>query len=196
MAEILIYHAQKGEKADEVDVPLTDPRVDAVLQSCIGKDWPMYLHIEFASLHGNKRKQTMHELEKFVDTNPSHPFILTHMGQLDANEVRPLLDRHSNLYFMVAHTNPVLTSVSNQPWMDMFSGVTLKDEWKQLMIEYQDRFIFALDNVWQRHWQEYYLPQIDLWRKVLAELPGPVAHKFAHGNAERLWRLPIKNHHE
>lgn len=192
MAEILIYHAQKGSKAGEVDVPLTDPRVDAVLQACLEQGWPMYLHIEFSSLYGNKRKDTMQGLERFVDAQAGHPFVLTHMGQLDTNEVKPLLERHSNLYFMVAHTNPVLTSKSNQPWTDMFDGDFLKDEWKQLMGQYPGRFIFALDNVWERHWQEFYPEQMEVWRKALAELPNEVAHKFAHGNAERLWRLKPK----
>ncbi|WP_126453624.1 amidohydrolase family protein [Sulfuriflexus mobilis] len=189
MAEVLIYHAQKGNKAEEVDVPLTDPRVDAVLQACLEKGWPMYLHIEFASLHGDKRRQTMQALERFVDAQPAHPFVLTHMGQLNSDEAGPLLERHNNLYFMVAHTNPVITRQSNQPWTEMFSGDFLKDDWKQLMRQYPERFIFALDNVWQRHWQEFYIPQMAVWRKALAELPDEVAHKFAHGNAERLWRL-------
>lgn len=192
MAEILIYHAQKGNKADEVDVPLTDPRVDAVLQACLEQGWPMYLHIEFASLHGNKRTQTMQDLDKFIDAESMHPFVLTHMGQLDIPEVKSLLERHANLYFMVAHTNPVITDESNQPWTKMFSGENLKEEWKQVMIQYPDRFIFAMDNVWPRHWQDFYLRQMALWHSALAELPGEVAHKFAHANAERLWHLQPK----
>jgi predicted TIM-barrel fold metal-dependent hydrolase len=134
----------------------------------------------------------MQDLKSFVDAQPGQPFVLTHMGQLGVAEVKPLLERHSNLYFMAAHTNPVLTSKSNQPWTDLFAGDSLKDEWKQLMSQYPDRFIFALDNVWERHWQEFYLEQMDVWHKALAELPGEVAHKFAHGNAERLWRLSPK----
>ena len=193
MAEILIYHAQKGDKADEVDVELTDPRVDAVLQICLEKGWPMSLHIEFASLHGNRRKQMLHDLVSFIDRQPEHPFVLMHMGQLKAEEVGRLLASHTNLYFMTSHTNPVVTRQSNQPWTEMFSGELIKNEWKQLMIRHPDRFIFALDNVWQRHWQEFYLEQVRVWRKALAELPGDVAHQFAHGNAERLWRLSPMN---
>ena len=193
MAELLIYHAQKGSKADEVHVSLTDPRVGAVLQACLEQGWPMYLHIEFASLHGGKRKEVMNELESFVDAQPTHPFILTHMGQLGMDDVKRLLEKHSNLYFMAAHTNPVLTSQSNQPWTDMFEGDFLKADWKQLMNQYPDRFIFALDNVWERHWQEFYPEQIAIWRKALEKLPAEVAHKFAHGNAERLWRLMPRN---
>lgn len=192
MAEVLIYHAQKGGKAEEVAVPLTDPRVNAVLQACLEKGWPMYLHIEFASLHGSQYQQAMQGLTAFVNAQPGHPFILTHMGQLNTNEVKMLLEQHRNLYFMAAHSNPVITAKSNQPWTDMFDGDFLKAGWKQLMSDYPGRFIFALDNVWAQHWQDYYLQQMALWRKALAELPTEVAHQFAHGNAERLWQLSPK----
>ncbi|MCK4743877.1 MAG: amidohydrolase family protein [Sulfuriflexus sp.] len=193
MAEILIYHAQKGNKADEVNVELSDPRVDAVLQVCLEKNWPMTLHIEFSSVHGNLRSQIMRDMEAFISKQPEQPFALIHMGQLNADEVKRLIERHSNLYFMTSHTNPVVTSQSNQPWTELFSGDSLKDEWKQLMTKYPDRFIFALDNVWQRHWQDFYLEQMDVWHKALAELPNDVAHQFAHGNAERLWQLSPKH---
>lgn len=192
MAEILIYHAQKGNKADEVNVELSDQRVDAVLQVCLEKNWPMYLHIEFSSVHGNLRLQIMRDLETFISKQPEHPFVLTHMGQLNAKDVKRLIEGHTNIHFMTAHTDPVITSQSNQPWTQMFSGDLLKDEWKQLMIQHPDRFIFALDNVWQRHWQDFYIEQIAEWRKALAELPSNVAHQFSHGNAERLWRLSPK----
>ena len=72
----------------------------------------------------------------------------------------------------------------------MFEGKRLLADWKKLMIEHPDRFILGFDNVWPEHWSQYYLDQIKLWREAIKELPLEVAHAFAHGNAERLWRLP------
>lgn len=192
VAEILIYHAQKGNKADEVNVELTDPRVGAVLKVCLDNNWPMTLHIEFSSVFGDRRKEMMGNLESFIRRQPEHPFVLIHMGQLDAGEVKRLIGEHPNLYFMVSHTNPVVTSQSNQPWTELFSGDLLKPDWKQLMTRHPDRFVFALDNVWERHWNKFYLEQMRVWRTALSELPDDVAHQFAHGNAERLWKLPPK----
>ena len=58
-----------------------------------------------------------------------------------------------------------------------------------------DRFVFALDNVWPEHWEEFYLEQMKYWRNALADLPADVAHAIAHGNAERLWKFAPKEVH-
>ena len=34
--------------------------------------------------------------------------------------------------------------------------------------------------------------QIELWRSALSDLSGEVARAIAHGNAERLWKIPPK----
>ena len=73
----------------------------------------------------------------------------------------------------------------------MFSGEHLSADWKQLIIEYPDRFILGLDNVWSEHWGQPYLDQVELWREAIKDLPLEVTHAFAHGNAERLWNLQL-----
>lgn len=192
IAEVLIYHAQKGDKAPEVIVHPQDKRVQTALDAAIDMGWPFIIHIEFSSLSGSNKQQFMKEMETLLKTHPDHPFALIHMGQLDARAVRKLITTHPNLYFLTAHTNPVIVRHSNQPWINMFDGEKLTSEWKTLITQYPDRFVFALDNVWERHWQEYYLVQMGFWRKAVADLPPDVAHKFAHGNAERLWKLTPK----
>lgn len=57
------------------------------------------------------------------------------------------------------------------------------------MIEFPDRFVFALDNVWAEHWEKDYGSKIKLWRQALGALPVEVAGRIAHGNAERLYQL-------
>lgn len=74
----------------------------------------------------------------------------------------------------------------------MFDGAILAPEWQKLVLQQMDRFIFALDNVWARHWEEFYLDQMKYWRIVMTGLPTDVAHKWAHGNAERLWKISPK----
>ena len=66
----------------------------------------------------------------------------------------------------------------------------LATEWKQLTVKYPERFILGFDNVWPEHWGKFYLDQVALWRGAIRDLPAEVPHAFAHGNAERLWRLP------
>jgi hypothetical protein len=189
MAEVLLFHAQKGDKADEVDILANDPRVQYALDIARQESWPFVIHIEFASLHGRHREAHMQAMETMLRQNPGQAFCLNHMGQLSSSEVARLIRDHPNLYFLTAHTNPYIIQRSREPWTNIFKGRTLAPQWKALIIANPERFIFALDNVWAQHWRDDYAGQMDYWRSAVAELPGPVAQALAHGNAERLWRL-------
>ena len=189
VAEILIYHAQKGRKAPEVAVDLTDERVSVLLDKALSNSWPFIIHIEFASLIGSEKEKHMDDLQKLLIKYPDHPFALIHMGQLQPDEVRKLLDNHSNLHFITSHTNPPAINKSKQPWVNLFDGYRFKKQWKRLFIENPEKFIFAIDNVWAHHWEGIYNKKIEYWKKALSELPQDVSHMIAHGNAERLWNL-------
>jgi hypothetical protein len=189
MAEILLYHAQKGDKAEEVDVLASDPRVQYALGIARREGWPFVIHIEFASLHGRHRRQHMQAMEEMLEKFPGQPFCLNHMGQLSLDEVTRLIHDHPNLYFLTAHTNPYIIQRSQEPWTNIFRGRELEPRWKALIVSHPRRFVFALDNVWARHWRDYYDQQMDYWRRAVAGLPEPAASLLAHGNAERLWGL-------
>lgn len=189
MAEVLLYHAQKGNKAPEVIVLPDDPRVRAALKHALQQGWPFVAHIEFASLSRVGRERFMKAFETMLSENPQHPFILTHVGQLKADEARQLIESHKNIHFHTGWTNPAAVKSSRQPWTNLFSGNALAPEWRQLMVQYPERFLFALDNVFAEHWANFYLVQMEYWRKALSDLPAKAAHSIAHGNAERLWKL-------
>lgn len=189
MAEILLYHAQKGDMAPEVIVFPNDPRVKFAYSAAVEKNWPFVIHIEFASLQGERRQQFMQGMKKLLEDNPKQAIALNHLGQLSASELAPLLMQYQNLHVLTAHANPAIIEHSNQPWINMFEGMTLSPEWKELVIQYPKQFVFALDNVWERHWREFYPKQMDYWKSAMDDLPDEVAHAVAHGNAERLWHL-------
>lgn len=193
MAEVLMWHAEKGNpdrpKAPEVVVHPQDERVQVALRAAIERGWPFIIHIEFAGA-GSDSDAFMAEFEALLARHPDHPFALIHMGQLEAKDVRRLIETHKNIHFLTSHANPIITGNSRQPWIDMFDDESLTPVWGNLMTQYPERFILAFDNVWAHHWSTYYLWQIALWRKALAALPHEAAHAIAHGNAERLWRLP------
>ena len=190
-AEILVFHAQKGNKAPKVAVDLADERVSLLLTESLSQDWPVVIHIEFASLHGRERQRYMDGLSSLLEKHPRHPFVLIHMGQLHHQQVQELIAHHPNLYFLTSHTDSVTVNDSKQPWVNIFSlhGQHFKEHWKNLFISYPYRFIFALDNVWDYHWQASYDKKMKYWRTALSELPENSAHLIAHGNAERLWKL-------
>lgn len=189
MAELLLYHAQKGDLAEEVVVYPDDERVTAAFKAAEEKGWPFILHIEFASLGAGQKDRYLAALDTFLVQHSLHPVALIHMGQLDVSEVKRLINKYTNLYFLTSHSNTIASARSNQPWTNMFKGDVLAPEWAALIIEHSQRFIFALDNVWPEHWRNGYKEQVLLWRNALTRLPPDVAYAVAHKNAELLWKL-------
>lgn len=194
MAEVLLYHARKGNKAPEYVVYPEDERVRVALKYAIDNHWPFVVHIEFSSLYGKKKRRFMASLEGMLDQYPEDPFVLTHMGQLRPNECRRLIENHKNIHFHTGWTNPAAIKRSYQPWVNVFKEKHLAPDWNDLFIQYPERFVFALDNVFAEHWtSSFYVKQMEFWKNALAELPLEAAHLIAHGNAERLWHIAPRN---
>ena len=189
MAEVILWHAKKGNKAPQWVVPIKSEQVQAALSAALERKWPFIPHFEFAAA-GSEKARLMASLERLLAKHPSHPFLLIHMGQLSAEEAARLIGRHPNLHFITSHSNPVSIANSNQPWVNLFQGTSIHPQWKTLLVRHPQRFVLGFDNVWVKHWGDFYLRQVSLWRKALRELPPDVAHAIAHGNAERLWSLP------
>lgn len=194
MSEILLVHAPKGRRAPEVNVAADAPQVREAIRRAVSKGWPVVLHYEFRWLAGAygsvARAKRISELRAMLTQNAQQPYALIHMAQLGASDASELLAAHPNLVFLTSHANTLVINESRQPWTHMFVGEELATEWKALILRYPDRFVLTLDNVWPEHWSERYVQQVKLWRKALGKLPAEVAHAVAHGNAERLWKLP------
>ncbi len=194
MSEVLMVHSGCPKaKCPPVLVRPNDRRVTAALEAAVANGWPFIAHIEFGSLSSSERQGFMDGFEAMLKQHPQHPFALIHMGQLEARDATRLIKAHKNIHFLAAHSNPIsnLAGGGHKAWIEMFDGSSLKPEWQKLITDHSDRFVFALDNVWGKHWndRDYYINQVALWRKALGELPSAVANAVAHGNAERLWKL-------
>jgi hypothetical protein len=198
MAEVLIYHAAKADGSPAKIVSPQDQQVQTALQNALTRGWPFIMHIEFAAIAAldgsEERAKFMRQFEAVVSAHPEHPFLLTHMGQLRANEVERLILAHPNLHFQTSATIPGLAARSGQPWVNLFSGSVLAPEWRRLVIAHPDRFVFAIDCIGNgfRHPEAYCLRSVAFWRWALGVLPRTVAEAVAHGNAERIWKLPPK----
>jgi predicted TIM-barrel fold metal-dependent hydrolase len=200
MSEIILAHAAKGRRVPEVNVAADTPQVREAIRRAMAKGWPIVLHYEFRWLtkaYGSGARpmwisaKRIAELKDLLAQHPQQPFALIHMGQLDPGDAADLLAAHPNLLFMTSHANTLVVHEGRQPWTDMFAGEELTAEWKALVLRYPDRFVLTIDNVWPEHWSDRYVQQVELWRKALGKLPTEVAHAVAHGNAERLWKLPL-----
>ncbi|MCS5622916.1 MAG: amidohydrolase [Candidatus Marinimicrobia bacterium] len=194
-AEFLAYHAKKvmksGFVASERNHNLfKDKKAVYLLEDSLKNGYPFLIHIEFGYLwqYPEKRKWHMNNLIKLLEKHPEHPFILIHMGQLEEDEVSELLKRFSNLHFMMSRTGPI-ASGSEHPWTIMFDEYEFIGNWDKLLIKYPTKFIFALDNVFKKHWLFKYDERMEYWNNIMKTLPKGVAHAIAHGNAERLWNL-------
>ena len=190
MAEVLLFHAQKGRKAPQIEVAIDSPQAQQLLDITIKKKWPFIAHYEFKAA-GSDKSQFMGAFESTLRAHPAHPFALIHMGQLGADEAKRLIAAHGNVHFLMSHSNPVTRAENpGQPWANLFDGDQLSAEWLAVILANPERFVLAFDNVWPEHWGRLYLDQAVLWRNTLSKLAPAVAHAIAHGNAERLWNLP------
>jgi len=192
MAELIVWHAQKGTKAREVILPIDSEQVQAAFKAAKGRNWPFIVHIEYKAA-GTDGPIFLKSFEELAAANLNMSFVLIHMAQLEVDQVERLIKAHSNVYFMPSHTSPTIVNNSKQPWTELFDGKYLKPAWANLMTTHADRFIFAIDNVWQKHWYKKYDSQTKQWRQALAKLPREAAHAIAHKNAERLWKLTPVN---
>jgi predicted TIM-barrel fold metal-dependent hydrolase len=193
MAEVLIWHDSMGGRFQEIRTDFDDDQVLEALKVAAHKGWPFIVHIEFNSLSDDDRKSYMNKLKIFLNTNPKQPVILIHMAQLESDSVKALLDEFPNVYFMTGHAMNK-KGKAGKPFINMFKKQRLAPQWKRLMVEYPEHFIFALDMVFSKWWnpKKYLKKGMTWWWKGLSELPDEVAHAVAHGNAERLWNVEPK----
>ena len=203
MAEMLVTHAPHDHpqlKFAGLQIPLDSPQIKAGIRVARQHGWPLILHLEFVDMGDDAAQQYLAALEKLLRENRDLPVGLIHMGQLNQPKVAALLAANENLFFLTSqadNTTAMLTRrmiergmKAQTEWINMFAGRALRPEWKEEMIRHPDRFVLAFDNVFPPNWSEQYTRKVAAWRDALLDLPPEVAHKVAHGNAERLWRLP------
>ncbi len=189
MAELILWHAAKGQRAPQWVIPAHAPQVRAALAAAFERGWPAVLHYEFAAA-GGAAQGLMAELEGLLRVRPGHPFVLTHMGQLGVGQTRRLIENHANIHFIPSWSNSITHGISRQPWVNLFVGQRLAADWQALIEAHPERFVLGFDNVFAEHWGSLYVRQVALWREALTALPEAVGRAVAHGNAKRLWKLP------
>jgi predicted TIM-barrel fold metal-dependent hydrolase len=189
LAELILWHAKKGNKAPKWEISILSPQATEAIDAALSRDWPVILHYEFRASKELK-EALMAQMESVLRKHPDHPFLLIHAGQLSPKEVRALFQSHENLSLMLSWTNPIATSFSKQPWSKIFNrSGDFKKGWKSLILDYPARFILNFDNVFENHWGDMYVEQVRYWREALGYLPDDVASLLAHGNARKLWKI-------
>ena len=136
--------------------------------------------VEFAK----QRKNFLHAhsdadaVERIFRQDPQARVLWAHSGFDQPDNVRAMLAKHKMLWADLAYRN------------DYAPGGRLDATWKQLFIDFSDRFMVGTDTPSPERW--YYVGEHAAYsRKWLAELPADAADNIAFRNAERLaaWAL-------
>lgn len=80
MAEVIMWHAKKGDKAEKVVVAPNDRRATTAVDVALAKGWPFIPHIEFVAA-GLDGETFMAAFEEMSAAHPNHPFLFIQMGQ-------------------------------------------------------------------------------------------------------------------
>ncbi|MDX1351511.1 MAG: amidohydrolase family protein [Thiomicrorhabdus sp.] len=115
-------------------------------------------------------------LDEIFSQAPSVTVLWAHLGtRPKAGYLREVLRRHPhNLY--------IDTSVRDK---QLLEGGRLSPEWRSLFVDYQDKFMVAVDTFSVNRWNTFdsVVNDIHAW---LADLPPEVANKLAYDNAYNL----------
>jgi len=117
-------------------------------------------------------------VEKLLQLYPGVRILWAHAGMTaPTSTVGRLLDRFPTLWVELAMR------------ADVALDGKLKPEWREVFLRYPDRFMIGTDTWVTSRW-EALVDGTRATRAWLAQLPGDVAERIAHRNAERLFQGP------
>jgi predicted TIM-barrel fold metal-dependent hydrolase len=140
-------------------------------------------------------KANMAAFERLLAHNRSAKILWAHAGSDPLmtripGVQRELLTRHPNLFMSLR-----LGGKGPPPSLALDQSGKLKPFWLQLLQDFPERFVIGTDffhtpGVSGQHG----VPEESLenYRAVLAQLPRELAEAIGHGNAERIFRLPVR----
>ena len=112
-------------------------------------------------------------VERIFKQNPEARVLWAHSGFDQLDRVRAMVTKHKTLWADLAFRS------------DHAPGGRLDARWKQLFIDFPDRFMVGTDTFTPERWH-YVVEHANYSRKWLADLPPDLADNIAFRNAERL----------
>jgi len=141
------------------------------------------------SVHLDATPDSLEQMERVLVSDRSGTWIWAHTGWLpvaNPSMLRPLLQAHPNLFCELSGRESIRRIYRGDP---IDNDRVLKPEWKALLEDFSDRFVIGTDV--DPPTMAAYAEEIGYWRGILSQLSPPTAAKLAHGNAERLLKLPL-----
>jgi hypothetical protein len=134
-------------------------------------------------------------------------FIVPHIAFASIAQAREILDANPNVYFTISKKEETLKDIpadSDGPMAGLMDGakaaklgdgmldqcLRLKPDWKDFLIAYQDRLLYATDAHKDFRWP-YYRHIIKTFRHYVTDLPEDAQKKIAYRNAEKLYGVAV-----
>lgn len=198
VGEILYTHANKSgtmklTKADRHVDPLA-PNTDRLL-TLLDDNIPIMTHWEswawdrdwprFSKLYASHQKQK---------------FIIPHMALASEEQAEAMLSSYSNVYVTLSKKLDNRKGFGDkQKQARIGRGMLdnnwhLKPGWREIVIKYADRILFATDAHKSHTWPKYE-HTVDRYRVFAAQLPSEVAKNVSYRNAELLYGVTVNKPH-
>jgi hypothetical protein len=132
--------------------------------------------VELARQHGLllHAHSDVEALERIFAQDPGARVLWAHAGFVESAQVREMLRKHKTLWADLA--------LRSEPG----AGGRVSPEWRELFMEFPDRFMVGTDTWTPERWQ--FIPDhAASSRAWLADLPGDIAERIAWKNAESLF---------
>lgn len=191
VSELMLRHFDKVEGAEtETGERMIDPFSDQVKQilKTVGPfHVPVMIHWEFLDW-----EKDFPIFDRFFSAYPEQKFIIPHLGFGSPEQIDRILSKHPNVYvtfskrvFRVVSFNNPARAKAEGPLLLSADG-KLVDAWREVLVRYQDRILFASDTYRNGGWKDYQR-SITQYRIALGLLPPEVGKKIAYENAEKLY---------
>lgn len=191
VGEILYTHGDKagGEttQSGERYIDPTRPNTARLVEGLAGKHIPLMAHWEVYQWGRDWPK-----FDRLYGAYPDQVFVWPHVGFASAQQATTVLAAHANVWATLSKKERDSENLEDEDKAERIGSsvtdrcVNLTPEWREVMVRFSDRLMFATDAHVERRWSKY-AQIVARWRLILAQLPPDVAAAIAYGNAARLY---------
>ncbi|MGB0712678.1 MAG: amidohydrolase family protein [Gammaproteobacteria bacterium] len=193
VGEIMYAHGDKvgGEVTGSGERYLSPlgPETERLLKGLAPLNVPVQTHWEVYDWERDRPA-----FEQLYKRWPDQLFIIPHMAFGSVEQVEDILSSHPNVMMTLSKKERRINFFADKAkearlGASMFrSKEGLKPEWRDLIIRYRDRILFATDAHKRQRWKTY-KELVRTYRRVLGGLPPDVAEDVAWKNAARVYRF-------
>lgn len=200
--EIGLHHFAIPQMANRYGgIPLDHPLLEVLVDVAARTNVPIDVHFDVVPASrrlpkplagaGNPQflEANLAQFEEFLSANRQAKIVWAHAGFeptpfRTAELNRSMLSRHPNLYMSIR-----LMRGASKPSAAMDTHHVLKDEWRDLFIDFSDRFVLGSESMYGSPMSSRFDTEFILFERLLSDLPPAAARKIASENAERIYPL-------